>query len=284
MKIFYRPEQTVLGNCDSFSPSAGKPAEVVASWLRLDPAAALSGFQPLTRADLALAHDRAYVDAVLDLEHANGFGNRLAAIADTLPYTTGSFYAAAHHAFTTKESCVSPTSGFHHAFYDHGGGFCTFNGLMVAAQKLRQEGSASIGILDLDCHYGNGTDDIIWRLGLENSIVHYTFGGEKIHRHNAVGWLKDLPGILARFGKCDVVLYQAGADPQVNDPLGGILTTEQLYERDFLVFKNLKDLGVPVAWNLAGGYQTPIRKVLDIHDNTARAFLAVTSSYFSSSI
>ena len=278
MKIFYRPEQTAFGNCDSFSPSAGKPAEVVASWMKQFPATELVSFEPLTREDLVLAHDRTYVDAVLDLERANGFGNRLAAIADTLPFTTGSFYAAAHHAFTAKESCVSPTSGFHHANYNEGGGFCTFNGLVIAAQKLhRDEGAKRVGILDLDCHYGNGTENIIWRLGLD-WIEHYTFGGCGIRQDKSGQWLKDLTEIVVRFAKCDVVLYQAGADPHVDDPLGGILTTEQLYERDFIVFKNLQDLGVPVAWNLAGGYQTPIRKVLDIHDNTARAFLAVTSS------
>ena len=275
MKIFYRPEQTTLGNVDSFSPSAGKPAQVVASWLRLDPTAEVVGFEPLPRADLTLAHDRSYVDGILDLKYTNGFGNKLAVVANALPYTTGSLYAAAHHAFTTKESAASPTSGFHHAGYDHSGGFCTFNGLMVAAQKLRREDAcASIGILDLDCHYGNGTDDIIDRLGLQY-VVHYTFGGEKIHQQNADCWLEELPGILAQFAQCAVVLYQAGADPHVNDPLGGILTTEQLYERDCLVFKAMKDMCVPVAWNLAGGYQKPIRKVLDLHDNTARAFLAL---------
>jgi acetoin utilization deacetylase AcuC-like enzyme len=275
MKIFYRPEQTALSAGDSFSPSAEKPAEVVASWLRLDPTAEVVGFEPLTRHDLALAHDRAYVDDVLDLIKPNGFGNKLASIAKTLPYTTGSFYAAARHAFITKESAVSPTSGFHHAGYDRGGGFCTFNGLVIAAQKLRRYGSAKrVGILDLDCHYGNGTDEIIRRLSLD-TIDHYTFGGERIHQHNAEQWLKDLPALLTRFAGCAVVLYQAGADAHVDDPLGGVLTTEQLYERDLIVFKTLKSLNVPVAWNLAGGYQKPIRKVLDIHDNTARAFLAV---------
>ena len=275
MKIFYRPEQTALWNDNSFSPSAEKPAKVVASWLKLDPAINVVNFPPLTRADLALAHDRAYVNTVLDLQQPNGFGNRLAAVADTLLYTTGSLYAAAYHAYTTKESAASPTSGFHHARYTNGGGFCTFNGLMIAAQKLRYDGVQKVGILDLDCHYGDGTDQIIWRLRLENDIVHYSFGREIIEERNAEQWLSALPGIIAGFAKCDVVLYQAGADPHVNDPLGGVLTTEQLYERDFLVFKHLKDLKVPVAWNLAGGYQKPIRKVLDIHDNTARAFLTL---------
>ena len=73
---------------------------------------------------------------------------------------------------------------------------------------------------------------------------------------------------------CDVILYQAGADPHINDPLGGWLTTEQLAERDQIVFTMAKRLGIPIAWNLAGGYQTDedggIRPVLDIHDNTMR--------------
>ncbi len=67
---------------------------------------------------------------------------------------------------------------------------------------------------------------------------------------------------------CAVLLYQAGADPHVDDPLGGWLTTEQLRERDRRVFEAARGAGVPVAWNLAGGYQTPLRNVLDIHDHT----------------
>lgn len=274
MKIYYREEQTAKHR-DSFSPSAHKPALVVKSWLRLDATAEVVGFEPLDRDEIALAHDRAYVDGVLDLAHPNGFGNTSATIAESLPFTTGSFYAAARRAFDYRESCASPTSGFHHAGYEHAGAFCTFNGLVIAAQKLhRVDGANRVGVLDLDCHYGNGTDDILARLAL-NYIRHYTFGGERIRKDEAEAWLKSLPTVLGIFADCDVVLYQAGADPHVDDPLGGVLTTEQLYRRDLTVFSTLKKLGVPVAWNLAGGYQTPIRKVLDIHDNTVRAFLEV---------
>lgn len=87
-------------------------------------------------------------------------------------------------------------------------------------------------------------------------------------------FLTRLPSEVARFADCDVVLYQAGADPHVNDPLGGWLTTEQLRERDGLVFSGLKALGIPVAWNLAGGYQLDaaggISPILELHDNTLR--------------
>ena len=69
------------------------------------------------------------------------------------------------------------------------------------------------------------------------------------------------------FAGCDALLKQAGADPNINDPLGGWLTTEQLRERDQLVFEYCRQVKLPIAWNLAGDYQNPLRRVLDIQDN-----------------
>jgi acetoin utilization deacetylase AcuC-like enzyme len=57
----------------------------------------------------------------------------------------------------------------------------------------------------------------------------------------------------------------------VDDPLGGYLTTEQLLERDRLVFRGAALHGIPVVWNLAGGYQDPVEKVVAIHANTMQA-------------
>lgn len=78
--------------------------------------------------------------------------------------------------------------------------------------------------------------------------------------------------------ECDIVLYQAGADPHVNDP-GGWLTTEQLQQRDAIVFEAFAANKLPVVWNLAGGYQVnrdgSIPKVLEIHDNTMRECVRV---------
>jgi acetoin utilization deacetylase AcuC-like enzyme len=92
---------------------------------------------------------------------------------------------------------------------------------------------------------------------------------------HAQEFLDRIPAIVASMADCDVVLYQAGADPHVDDPLGGWLTTEQLAERDRRVFLTARSIGLPIAWNLAGGYQNPLRKVLDIHDNTMRACVEV---------
>jgi acetoin utilization deacetylase AcuC-like enzyme len=142
---------------------------------------------------------------------------------------------------------------------------------VIAAQVLKQGGLVDrVGILDIDCHYGDGTDDIIKHLGLDY-IKHWTFGQQGYFRRDGgAKFIGDLPEVVRSFGECDVLLYQAGADPHVNDPLGGVLTTEELRKRDEIVFTICRELGLPVAWNLAGGYQKPLIKVLEIHDNTAR--------------
>ena len=165
--------------------------------------------------------------------------------------------------------------------YSAAGGFCTFNGLMVTAAALRAEGLArKIGIVDCDMHYGDGTDDILAVLGAAGDdprrwLAHYTAGEHYSRPHHAPRFFAELPGVLRSMGDCDIVLYQAGADPHIDDPLGGWLTTAELAQRDALVFAALKSLGVPVVWNLAGGYQRDddggISKVLLIHDNTMRA-------------
>ncbi len=81
-----------------------------------------------------------------------------------------------------------------------------------------------VGILDFDEHCGDGTDDIIARLGLK-WVVHFTAGRRYHHASQAKEFLKAIPAIVCKMADCDVILYQAGADPQVDDPLGGWLRT-----------------------------------------------------------
>ncbi|HET8941530.1 MAG TPA: hypothetical protein VFN13_06050 [Rudaea sp.] len=262
--VFYREE--MVANAQSFSPSAGKPREVVASWRRRFPVLEYREPVPATFEELCLAHDRGYVRAVLECRIANGFGNTLPEIAAALPYTSGAMIAATRAAIESGVA-VAPASGFHHACYESGGGYCTFNGLVVAAQVVHGEGAHRVGILDFDEHYGNGTTDIIKQLCLD-WIEHYSAAADWEEPAQANDFLKAIPRIMQRFAGCDVLLYQAGADPHINDPLGGWLTTEQLRTRDRIVFAQCREMNLPLAWNLAGGYQNPLRKVLDIHDNT----------------
>lgn len=276
--VFYDPRQVAKDNI-STSPSAGKPAEVVASWQAAKFPIVIRGVKPVTVEDFHRAHDPDHVDDVLSCRRANGFGNKLPSVAASLPWTSGSMLTAAR--FLVRGGglvAVSPTSGFHHASYRTCEGFCTFNGLMVTVLALRADGfSGRIGILDLDEHYGNGTADILEKSG-ESNVEHYTFGGEGIYRGDGDRWVKQLPQIMRTFAGCSLVLYQAGADPHEHDPFSrGILSDAHLLQRDRTVFSWLHAMRIPVVWNLAGGYQTPLRKVLNIHDNTMRACVEVYS-------
>ena len=277
MKVFYRPEQ--VAPTTSFSPSSLKPRLVVEDWLAIpELKVEVCGFDPVSTGQLSLAHDPKYVRGVLDGEIANGFGNTDALIAASLPFTSGSMVAAAVYAVQHREVVWSPTSGFHHAEYAEAQGFCTFNGLMVAALVLKKQGLVSrVAILDCDAHYGNGTDHIIKKLGLD-WIVHKTQGAVFHSRKDAIGgkyerWLDEA---ITACLDCDLVLYQAGADPHVDDPLGGILTTEQMCERDRQVFERLGH--IPGVVTLAGGYQSVegetaaqrLEPVLALHRQTAR--------------
>jgi hypothetical protein len=88
--------------------------------------------------------------------------------------------------------------------------------------------------------------------------------------------LADLKRVCGRVAsEADLVLYQAGADPHRDDPLGGSLSTAEIRRRDEIVFEAARAASVPLAWNLAGGYQEPLQKVVELHVQTMGAALAV---------
>lgn len=275
--VFYTPK--MLADSLSFSPSAMKPKKVVNAWQQLGIPLDICEPDPVSVAELSLAHEQCFVEQVLSGEVNNGFSNTDKKIAFTLPYTNGSMRTAAFAAIENGVVAVSPTSGFHHAHWNMASGFCTFNGLIVAAQCLLKKGKAKrVGIVDCDYHYGNGTDNIIDKLNLQKEIKHFT-AGKVFHyprqRQDFFEWLQE---VMVFVSDCDVVLYQAGADPHVDDPLGGFLTTEEMYQRDLLVFTACKQYGIPVTWNLAGGYQlmddketTNWEALTEIHSNTMKA-------------
>lgn len=272
LKVFYDERQNAPVRVSS--PSATKPKELVTRWTQQNRPIEVCGFSPLERNDFYLAHDVDHVEEILNGKKPSALHTTDLRIAATFPWTSGSLYAAALASLTEKTFTCSPTSGFHHANFSTAQGFCTFNGLIIAARKLLATGVKKIGILDCDCHYGNGTDDLIEKFKLQSSVQHYTFGFEDNMKpywdgdERAEAWLARFPAIVESFADCEIVLYQAGADPHVDDPLGGALTSEQIRERDRIVFQTLKNLKVPAVWNLAGGYQHPMEKVLALHDAT----------------
>jgi acetoin utilization deacetylase AcuC-like enzyme len=264
------------------SPSSVKPEFIANALISNNIPVSFIEPHPVTVDDFNLAHDPEFVRDILSGARENGFGNKSLDVSRSLPYTSGAMLGAARAALYGRGPCAALVSGFHHAGYANEEGFCTFNGLMVTAMVLLKNLEASkIAIIDADYHYGNGTDNIITKLGVTNSIFHYSFGHDFHSPLDADAYLekmKSLRGDLKQF-KPDVILYQAGADAHEYDPLGGVLSTHGLYERDLTMFKIADELRIPICWDLAGGYQRDadggISVVTEIHLNTFKASLVV---------
>lgn len=277
--VFFNPKMVV--DIVFETPSPRKPLEVVKEWSNKYPIQ-LYDYMPSSIEDFYLAHDKNHIDGLVALEIANGMDTKDQEVIDSLPWTVGSFISAAQYALQYDIS-VSPTSGFHHANYACSWGFCTVNGLLVAAQKLIKENHVSkVGILDFDYHRGDGSEDIIEKLHLENQIVHLT-GRASYSRKDSKVFFEQVPDLLEKLKSCDIIFYQAGADQHIDDPLGGFLNDEELRLRDRLVFEFSKKNNISLVWNLAGGYQEEvffdgtrsIQKVLNIHNATMEECIQV---------
>jgi acetoin utilization deacetylase AcuC-like enzyme len=254
---------------------------------------------PIAREALLRVHTPAYVDAV-----ETGEPRALAesqkfpwspALWPSVLLTNGAALAAATRALADGLAAAL-ASGFHHSHADHGEGFCTFNGLVVAADALREAGRVrSVAVLDLDLHYGNGTASLCAsRPWLFNCSIYGNdywrntpYKDVDTRRHedgpNHVSYAlpngsgraellealeRGMAAILA-FARPDLVLYQAGADPYREDPYSPLdLGLDDLRERDRVVFAWAKREGLPLAWVLAGGYTPDVSKVVGVHLGT----------------
>jgi acetoin utilization deacetylase AcuC-like enzyme len=280
LKVFYS-EDMVSDSGVRASPSDRKPKAVSDALLRRRWPIELVAPEPTAVSDVCRVHDPAFVDEVLWLKRPNGFGSLSESVARSVLYTCGACYGSALVALKEGIS-ASLTSGFHHAGPRASRGFCTFNGLMVTtAQLLAERRVERIAIIDCDYHYGNGTQAIIDAQGLAGQVLHVSFGETFRAPEQADAYLRaieDLGSQLRAF-RPHLVLYQAGADPHIDDPLGGLLTTEQMRRRDRQLFGMARELSIPLAWNLAGGYQIEhdgsIPRVVELHLNTFEEALRV---------
>jgi acetoin utilization deacetylase AcuC-like enzyme len=278
-KAVYSESQVSNPNQDPvhgiISPSATKPTVLAAELKKVYPGLKFRPPFALNREDFYLAHTKRYVDGIFDKTIKNGFRTYSDSVNASLPYTNGAMYEACIIAAPDQPACAL-VAGFHHAGYDGYAPntyFCTFNGLMIAALKMK----CRVAIIDCDMHFGDGTDDIIQKLRCEN-VYHFSFG--KQHPTDAKRYLQYLESdgfiakSLSKF-KPDLIIYQSGADVHINDPMGGVLNEEQMMERDRRMFTIAKALVVPLAWCLAGGYQVDpdggINTVIRLHMNTFKA-------------
>jgi acetoin utilization deacetylase AcuC-like enzyme len=198
----------------------------------------------------------------------------------------GGTIAAARHALTHGVA-MNLAGGTHHAFPDHGEGFCVFNDVAVAIRLLRRDGLLRrAAVVDLDVHQGNGTHAIF----ADDPTV-FTFsmhGGRNYPFHKVAGTLDveladgtgddvymgeldaALPRVLAASAP-DLVIYIAGADPHEGDRLGRLaLTFDGLARRDALVLDLCREVGIPVAITIGGGYGRRIEDTVAVHLRTVR--------------
>jgi acetoin utilization deacetylase AcuC-like enzyme len=271
--------EALVAPVQGFSPSPAKPGWVASALQEGAFPVEFRAPKAATLQDLFRAHDRGYVEGVLSGHLENGHGTTDLEFSGTLPYSCGAMLEACRAARPGRPAAAL-VSGFHHAGWAWGGGYCTFNGLMVAALALLAEDcTRRVAIVDVDMHYGNGTDDILDRLEarVRDRIFHDSFGCRFHSRSQASAYLdrmKSLHRDLEAFGP-NLILYQAGADPHVNDPLGGILSTAQMRQRDRRMFQIARDLARPLAWNLAGGYQRDRTAIVGLHLQTFQEAMKV---------
>lgn len=248
------------------------------------------------RSRLVAVHDPSYVEAVF-----SGALDRRAVGRMGFPWSeglvrrscasVGGTLAAARAAL---EDGISGTlaGGTHHALRDAGAGYCVFNDLAVAARALIDDGLVErVLVLDLDVHQGDGTAAIF--AGDERVFTCSVHGARNFPARKAESDL-DIPlpddtgdgayleaveqaleASLARSNP-DILLYQAGVDPLVDDRLGRLaVSSGALFERDRLVLERSYADGLPVALTMGGGYADPIELTVEAHVGTYRAVRAL---------
>jgi acetoin utilization deacetylase AcuC-like enzyme len=182
---------------------------------------------------------------------------------------------------------VNLSGGTHHAFPDHGAGYCIFNDVAVAGRALQAEGRARrILVVDCDVHQGDGTaaifagDSSVFTFsihGARNFPLHKERSDLDVELPDATGdadYLNALDIGLERslaLACADLAIYLAGADPYVGDTLGRLaLSKDGLAARDRLVFKQCRAAGLPVAVVMGGGYAKNIQDTVAIQLETVR--------------
>jgi acetoin utilization deacetylase AcuC-like enzyme len=188
--------------------------------------------------------------------------------------------------------------GLHHAFANHGEGFCPINDIAVAIRlaqrstRVRSRQSARpvrrAAVIDLDVHHGNGTAMIF-----ERDPDVFTFSMHQQHNYplfkprsdldigleDGAGDARYLEALAAALPKVmasgpELVVYVAGADPFAGDRLGGLRVTKAgLAERDRMVVAAVRGAGVPLVLTLAGGYAVDVQDTVDIHVATVETML-----------
>ncbi len=241
-----------------------------------------------TRDEIAAVHEPGYVSRVFDGSLSEVEIRRIGfpwseGLVERSRRSVGGTIGAATEAITGGFG-VNLAGGTHHAFRDRGEGFCVFNDVAVAIERLRSEGLLKWAtVLDLDVHQGNGTaaifreDPNVFTLSIHGE-KNFPFAKEPsdldLALPDGAGDDQFLEAVSrgvssAIASPSDMVFYVAGADPFVGDKLGRLAVSRAaLAERDRIVFDGCEAHGLPVATVMAGGYADPVSDTVEIHFNT----------------
>jgi acetoin utilization deacetylase AcuC-like enzyme len=185
--------------------------------------------------------------------------------------------------------------GTHHAFPDHGEGYCVLNDVAIALRALQTDGqSRTAVVIDGDVHQGNGTAAIFSR---DPSVFTFSIHGRNNFPSRKIpgdldialgdgtaddDYLKALEEGLARTlaaGPFELAVYLAGADPYHDDRFGRLaLSRDGLARRDRLVLRTCRQAAIPTAITMSGGYARNITDTVDIHFRT----VVIAAELFSS--
>jgi acetoin utilization deacetylase AcuC-like enzyme len=239
--------------------------------------------------DLLLVHTADYVDRFTrgaltnDEERRLGFPWSEALVERSYRAAGGTSEAA--RAAVDQGIAMNLAGGTHHAFPTHGEGFCVFNDVAVAIRALQRDRVIDrAAVIDLDVHQGNGThaifanDDRVFTFSMHGGRnypfrkVAGDFDIELADRAGDDAYLSLLADALPRVidaARPDLVVYLAGADPHEHDRLGRLaLTFDGLARRDSMVLDQCREVGIPVAVTIAGGYGDPIDDTVQVHVTT----------------
>ena len=241
--------------------------------------------------DVRLVHTERYVDDIkggrLDAaaERRLGFPWSTALVERSYRSVGGTI--AASRAALEHGMAINLSGGTHHAFADHGEGFCVFNDVAIAIRVLQHERRlARVVVIDLDVHQGNGTNAIF--AGDERVFTFSMHGAKNYPFHRVPGcvdialpdgtadeaYLETLTAALPnalRSAGAELAVYLAGADILAGDRLGRLgLTHAGMARRDALVLGACREVGLPVAIVLGGGYGARLEDTVDGHVETVR--------------
>ena len=251
--------------------------------------------EPAPRSWLALAHDPAYVDSILDLTAGADVMRRIGLpltprLARRARLAVAGTTLAAELALEHGVAC-NAAGGSHHAGYAQGAGFCVFNDVAVAARVAQAKGLARrILVIDLDVHQGDGTaeifegDESVFTFSMHaqrNYPVRKRRSDRDVGLPDGVGddaYLgilgEHLDDLLPRVGP-DLVFYNAGVDSHRDDRLGRLaLSDDGLRRRDGMVLDSCRRAGVPVAAVIGGGYGPDVEALARRHAGLFAAAVA----------